>query len=162
MRPSLTPSPPPPLLNGLPYSVEYPSVEETIIVFATFDHPLVREDKKLLFLKFEDAWQGTELDSVITEKMRKIKDGSMLYAQALKEYAGKDKWEGIIEDQEAIFKDNKFTGTGTKYTLNNHGNKHRIAYSRLEIASKQSVVSYNLPSMAQRVNHFIDSIDSDD
>ena len=39
----------------------------------------------------EDAWQGTELDSVIAEKMREIEDGSML-AQALKEYAGKDKY----------------------------------------------------------------------
>ena len=162
MRPKSIPGTPPKLLEGLPYSAEYPSVEETIIAFATHSHPLVREDKKLLFSKLEDAWQGTELDSVITEKMRKIKDGSMLYAQALKEYAGPDKWEGIIEGQEAIFKNNKFTGTGTKYTLNNHGNKHRIAYSRLEIASKQSVVSYNLPSMAQRVNHFIESIDCDD
>lgn len=162
VRPKVIPGPPPPLLQNLPYSAEHPSVELTLIHRATHDHPLTDEDKKLLFTKLEAAWTGTEVDNLLTGAMREEKDGRSFWIQATKEFAGKDKWEQMIKDAELIFTTDKFTGTGTKHTLNAHANKHRMAYSRIEVASRQDSVDYTLPSMPQRVSYFLDSITATD
>ena len=162
VRPDDVPGPPPPLLQNLPYSAEHPSVELTLIHRATHDHPLIDEDKKLLFTKLVDAWTGTEVDNLLTGAMREEKDGRSFWIQATKEFAGKDKWEQMIKDAELTFTTDKWTGTGTKHTLNAHANKHRMAYSRIEVASRQDSVDYTLPSMPQRVSYFLDSITAND
>ena len=153
-------SPPPPaLLEGKPYSAEHGSVEMVMIECATHNDPLFSQDDRMLFDKLATAWSGTELDTCITAQMQRSKKGRILYLQSVKEFANKAKWMEIVSKCEEILTTSKFLGTGTKYSMNMHISRHRNAFSRMQVASKQGKANFVLMNETTRVRHFITSIE---
>ena len=149
----------PALLLNKPYAEEYGSVEMTLIERATHDHPLYNQDDRKLFEVLSAAWSNTGLDTCIAAQTQRSKSGRVLYLQAIKEFAGANKWLEIVDHNEKQLTTTKYNGNGTKYTLLMHIARHRSAYAKLLSASKQGSTSFTLPDESTRVRYFLTSID---
>ena len=147
------------LLLGKPYSEEHGSVEMVLIERATHNDPLYTQDDRMLFDKLAAAWSGTELDTCITAQMQRSKKGRLLYQQSVREFANKAKWMEIVTKCEETLTTSKFHGNGNKYSMNMHISRHRVAFSRMEVASRQGKVTFALPDETTRVRHFITSME---
>lgn len=149
----------PALLLHKPYAEEYGSVEMTLIERATHDHALYNQDDRKLFEVLSAAWSNTGLDTCIAAQTQRSKSGRVLYLQAIKEFAGANKWLEIVDHNEKQLTTTKYNGNGTKYTLLMHIARHRSAYAKLLSASKQGSTSFALPDEPTRVRYFLQSID---
>ena len=159
IRDEETPPAAPDLLKGKPYCEAHGSVEMVLIERATFDDPLYTQDDRMLFDKLAAAWSGTELDTCITAQMQRLKKGRALYLQSVKEFASKDKWMEIVTKCEDTLNNSKFHGTGNKYSMNMHISRHRVAFSKMEVAARQGKVKFSLPDETTRVRRLIKSME---
>ena len=83
----------------------------------------MKQDNQKLFELLVKSWSGTGINSCITGNKKRFKEGRKLFLQAVKEFAGKERMDKMIQDNEDILTKSKFTGAG-KYTLNQHVGSH--------------------------------------
>ena len=116
----------PPRANSQPHSEEHGSVELDMIMRASHDHALYREDNAKVYFKLEEATRLTMYAASIKPYQRS-KNGRGAWIALASQYAGQDKFEAEIRSAEDVLHNCTWNSNGT-FTLERFIGLHRVAY----------------------------------
>jgi hypothetical protein len=154
IRPEVDAPPIGPQAAGTPHSVEHGSIETDLIYHASHGHPLFRGDNQAMYYKLEEATRGTIYAPSI-KPFQKSKDGRGAWFAVVNQYAGKDKWEAEIKQNEKLLHSAEWKGQ-SNFTLERFIAQHRNAYVSMQAAAQHS--PYQLPNPYTRVGYLLDAI----
>ena len=106
-----------------------------LIALATFDHGLCIQDDEKLYHLFHAAFRGSSAVSVLTGSVKNQKQGQEAFLQGVSTYGGRDKWETIVNNAEAVLHNDKYNGT-MKY----------IPWNNILTSTRGLLVSFNRQS----------------
>ena len=144
--------------TGKPFSEEHGSVEAELIARASHNHALFRDDNAKLYHHIEEATRGTVYAASI-QPFQKTKAGKEAWEAITSQFAGDDKWDKLLKDQEEIIHKRKWQGNGS-FRLENFVAQHRNAFVLLTQCSQR--VDYQLPNDMTRVKYLLDAIETTD
>jgi hypothetical protein len=139
---------------GTPHSTDHGAIEMELIARASHGHALFREDNSAMYYKVEEATRGTPYAASI-KPFQKSKDGRGAWFALLNQYAGKDKWEAVIKQDEKLVHTGEWKGQ-SNYTLERFIAQHRNAFVSMQAAAEH--VTYQLPNQHSRVGYLLDAI----
>ena len=141
----------PPRANSQSHSEEHGSVEMDMIMRASHDHALFREDNAKDYFKLEEATHSTMYAASIKPYQRS-KNGRGAWIALASQYAGQDKFEAEIKSAEDVLHNRTWNSNGT-FTLERFIGLHRVAYVNLQAAAVK--VTYQLPTEYTRVGYLL-------
>ena len=148
----------PVLLNHRSYSAEHASVEGELIARASHEHEKYKDDNARLYGYIEEATRTTQYAASIRTFSRK-KDGRAAWKAINAQFAGKDKWQQAIKDQENFIYTRVWKGN-TNFSLESFANQHRNGGVTLERCAEH--VPHQLRTKRSMVVHFLDAIQCSD
>ena len=154
----LVPGAAPPLAVGEPYSVEHGSVEEELIARASHDHPLYREDNAKLYYFLEEATRTTSYAASLKPYQRR-KDGRAAWFAIVQQYAGVDKWQAELKQQDDLLHTRRWKGQSS-FSLDKLIAQHRNAYITMSQCAVH--IPFQLPNEQTRVTYLLDAIECSD
>lgn len=151
-------NPPPPLANRRCYSAEHGSVKAELIARATHDNTKYSDDNQKLYSFIEEATRTTQYAASIRPYARR-KDGRGAYLALKAQYAGRDKWQKEINNQENFIHTRVWKGN-TNFSLEGFITQHRAAHVSLQRCSQH--IQHQLPNERTRVTHLLNAINTSD
>ena len=113
-----------------------------MIMHASHDHALFREDNAKVYFKLEEATCLTMYAASI-KPYQGTKNGRGAWIALASQYAGQDKFEAEIKSAEDVLHNRTWNSSGT-FTLECFIGLHRVAYVNLQAAAVK--VTYQLPT----------------
>ena len=141
----------PPRATSQPHLEEHGSVEMDMIMRASHDHALFREDNAKVYFKLEEATRSTMYAASIKPYQR-TKNGQGAWIALASQYTGQDKFEAEIKSAEDVFHNRTWNSNGT-FTLERFIGLHRVAYVNLQAVAVN--VTYQLPTEYTRVGYLL-------
>ena len=122
-----------------------------MIMRASHDHALFREDNAKVYFKLEEATRSTMYAASIKPYQRS-KNGRGAWIALASQYAGQDKFEAEIKSTEDVLHNRTWNCNGT-FTLEHFIGLHCVAYVNLQAAAVK--VTYQLPTEYTRVGYLL-------
>ena len=151
-------NPPPPLATRRAYSNEHGSVVNELIARASHTHNRYGDDNQKLYSLLEEATRTTTYASSIRPYARR-KDGRGAYLALKAQYAGRDKWQKEINNQETFIHTRVWKGN-TNFSLEGFITQHRASHVSLVRCSQH--IPHQLPNERTRVTHLLNAIQTSD
>lgn len=148
----------PPLMHNQPHSAEHGSVEMELVARALHAHALYRDDNAQVYYHIETSVRGTQYAPSI-KPYQKGKDGRGAWLAIVAQYAGRDKWEAEIKQQEQLLHTRIWKGQ-SNFPLEHFASQHRNAFVSLLACAQR--VTYQLPNEHSRVGYLLDAIQTGD
>jgi hypothetical protein len=148
----------PPLEPNRPYSVVHGSVEAELIARALHTHPLYAEDNAKVYYWLEEATRATHYAPSI-KPMQRTKNGRAAWFALVQQYAGVDKWQALLTQQDDILHSRKWKGQ-SGHTLEKFIGMHRNAFVSMSQCAQH--INYQLPNENTRVTYLLNSIECND
>ena len=145
----------PPRATSQPHSEEHGLVKMDMIMHASHDHALFREDNAKVYFKLEEATRSTMYAASIKPYQR-TKNGWGAWIALSSQYAGQDKFEAEIKSAEDVLQNHMWNSNGT-FTLECFIGLHRVAYVNLQAAAVK--VTYQLPTEYTRVGYLLKTLE---
>ena len=117
-------------------------------------HALFHDDNFDLYFLLEEATQGTQYAASI-KPFQRTKDGNGAWRALTSQYAGKDKWEAEIKNQEQLLHTCVWKGQ-SNFSLEHFISQHCNAYISMSACAEH--IQYQLPNKRSRVGFLIDAI----
>ena len=141
----------PPHANSQPHSEEHGSVKMDMMMCASHDHALFREDNAKVYFKLEEATRSTMYAASIKPYQRS-KNGRGAWIALASQYAGQDKFKTEIKSAEDVLHNRMWNSNGT-FTLERFIGLHCVAYVNLQAAAVK--VTYQLQTEYTRVGYLL-------
>ena len=126
-----------------------------MIMHASHDHALFREDNAKGYFKLEEAARSTMYAASI-KPYQQTKNGRGAWIALASQYAGQDKFEAEIKSAEDVLHNRMWNSNGT-FTLEHFIGLHRVAYVNLQAAPDK--VTYQLPTEYTRVGYLLEPLE---
>ena len=141
----------PPRATSQPHLEEHRLVEMDMIMHASHDHALFREDNAKVYFKLEEATCSTMYAASI-KPYQQSKNGRGAWIALASKYAEQDKFEAEIKSAEDVLHNCMWNSNGT-FTLELYIGLHRVANVNLQAAAVK--VTYQLPTEYTRVGYLL-------
>ena len=142
-----------------PHSEDAGSIGDELILRASHDHVLYKEDNKKLYYLLAEATVSTQYAPTLKSFQRRH-DGRGGYLSLISQHAGHDKWNIEVHKASTFIQSSKWKGNGN-FLLETFCNKHRQAHEMLKSAVAAGI-PYQLPSPYTRVGYLLDNIETSD
>jgi hypothetical protein len=144
----------PALKVGEPHLVEHgESIEGDMIARMSHQHALFKVDNATVFGILDAMLCGTAIYASIAQ-YRCLHDGRSAYIDVCAQHAGKDVWDKLHKDAEAMLQNRKWNGMAN-VTLSQHMAKHRQAFITLDECAEQ--ISMEIPNRRSQVMYLMTS-----
>jgi hypothetical protein len=158
VRADIVPPPPAALATNLPYSADHGSVEGEMIVRASHNHPLFRDDNSAVYYLLEEATRGTTYAPTI-KPFQCAKNGRGAWNSLITQYAGDDKWQAELTKQDELLHNRQWKGQ-SNFSLEQFIAQHHNAYATMRQSAEH--VTFQLPNERTRVTYLLDAIQNSD
>jgi len=148
----------PALIAGQPYSGENGSLETELITRASHVHNLFKTDNATVFHCLVEATMGLPYSNTLKGFVKEL-NGRGAWLSILSQYAGKDKYQAEIHEQEQFLYTREWKGNGNQ-TLDMFTSMHRSAFTSLQACAEH--VRYQLPNERSRVTLLLKAIKTPD
>ena len=150
--------PAPALVNNQPFGDSYESVEEEMTARASHTHALFRDDNAAVYYHIEEATRSTSYAASI-KPFQRTKNGRGAWMALTTQYAGDDKWEAELKQQDDLLHTRKWKGQ-SNFSLERFIAQHRNAYVSMHQCAEH--INYQLPNETTRVGYLLDAIETSD
>jgi len=152
------PADPPALAPDKPHSTLHGSIIAELVARASHGHAAFSDDNEEVYFMIEEATRSTQYAASIRPFAR-AKNGRGALAAIEAQFAGLEKWQAVITENETLLHSRKWKGTGN-FPLEYFIAQHRQAYVTIEHASEHT--PYQLPNEHTRVRLLLDGIETQD
>ena len=120
----------PPLEANQPFSTEYGSIADEMVMRLSHNHPLFKADNATGYAQLVTATLGTQYASTISP-FKRTKNGRGAYRALKAQFAGKAHWDKEVKVMNDFLLNGKWSGT-MAFTLHGFLAKHRASYHTLQ------------------------------
>ena len=132
----------PPLLAGQPHSEVHGSHEGEMIAWASYTHPMSRDNNAAVYYALEEATRSTSY-ATSTKPFQRTKNGRCALQALTNQYAGNDKWEAEIHKQDDLLHTRVWKGQSS-FPLEGFIAQHRNAFVSMQQCAGH--IAYQLPN----------------
>ena len=139
---------------GTPHSVKYGLFKDKLISWASFTHPMYREENATIYYWLEEYIRTTPYAASINTFQR-AKNGQVAWLDINYHFEGRYQWESEMRQHEQLIRTQLWKGQ-SNFTLEKFIAQHRNAFVSMQDAAEH--VTYQLTNEHRRVGYLLDSI----